>query len=103
MVYIPIQKSRLSTYVMTGGSERTVGGEPSAPCEGYLHDPRKFGLSVHDAFVHPKGAFVKFCNWKTSIDSWNFLTIDCIWFYVLVECRLSKIKMFAFKKKQRCR
>jgi hypothetical protein len=25
-------------------------------------NPHKFGLSVHDAFIHPKGVFAKFCR-----------------------------------------
>jgi hypothetical protein len=30
--------------------------------KGTYSDPRKFRLFVHDAFVHPKGAFVTFCR-----------------------------------------
>jgi hypothetical protein len=32
--------------------------------KGTCSNPRKFGLLVYDAFVHPKGAFVIFCRWS---------------------------------------
>jgi hypothetical protein len=38
-----------------------LGASIRLRAKGTCSDPRKFGLLIHDTFIHPKGVFATFC------------------------------------------